>query len=89
MNTEKTTSLALKISVAASIAVIIAGLIVSFAFENECVLKIGILLLIVTPLVSIVAATVSLAIGKEWKWVCAAIVLVAVTVAGMLIEYCG
>lgn len=86
MNLEHTTAMTLKVGVVAGLALIIAGLCMSFLGHGDGVLYAGMLLLIVSPFLGIIASAACLAIQRDWYWASVATVLLVITTIGMLLN---
>ena len=86
MNAERNTSVTLRVSVYVGIAAVIIGLIVYMLDMGDLFLKIGLLTVIVSPFIGVIVTTVSLYLEKDMRWVCVALILIAISVIGILIK---
>ena len=89
MNLYDNTAAALRAGTIAGITIIAVGLLLS-AFDNEHtenVLWFGILVLIASPLFGLLISAVTLVTERDWKWVSASAVLLAVITAGIVAAY--
>ncbi len=87
MNTERNTSLALKYSLMISVAVVIIGLIVHLMDMGSDILRTGIFMVIISPLIGVAVTTLSLYIEKDLKWMAVALILIAMSAVGILVKY--
>ncbi len=87
MNTERNTSLALKYSLMISVAVVIIGLIVHLMDMGGDILRTGIFMVIISPLIGVAVTTLSLYIEKDLKWMAVALILIAMSAVGILVKY--
>ena len=87
MSAERNTSLTLKYSLVIGMAVVIAGLVVYLMDMGDEILWTGLLFVIISPLIGVAITTVSLWIEKDYKWMYVALVLIAISVVGILVEY--
>ena len=78
--------LTLRISVAIGITATLAGIISYLAGFGTDVLWIGILVVVVSPLLAVAAATVSLIAEKDRKWTAVALTLICVSAIGIAIS---
>ena len=85
MMMNKVVSSALKYSVYVSMAVITVGLIAHFADMGDNILWSGVLLLIVSPIIGMLTATICLVAEKDTKWICVALILIAISVVNILL----
>lgn len=86
MNAEKNTSVTLRISVYVGIAAVVIGLIIYMLDMGDLFLKIGLFTVIVSPFIGVIVTTVSLYLEKDMKWVCVALILIAISMVGVLIK---
>ena len=86
MNAERNTSITLRISVYIGIAAVVIGLIIYMLDMGDLFLKIGLFTVIVSPFIGVIVTTVSLYIEKDMKWVCVALILIAISIVGVLIK---
>ena len=86
MNAERNTSVTLRISVYIGIAAVVIGLAVYMLDMGDLFLKIGLFTVIVSPFIGVIVTTVSLYLEKDMKWVCVALILIAISVVGVLIK---
>ena len=86
MNTERNTSVTLRASVYIGIAAVVIGLIVYMLDMGDLFLKIGLFTVIVSPFIGVIVTTVSLYLEKDMKWVCVALILIAISVIGVLVK---
>lgn len=77
----------LRTGICIGMAIIIAGLVMSFMDMGDTVLYIGILILIVSPLLGVVVSFIALLKERDLKWAGAAAILLIVTAIGILISY--
>ena len=87
MNTERNTSLTLKYSLMISVAVVIIGLIVHLMDMGSYILRTGIFMVIISPLIGVAVTTLSLYIEKDLKWMAVALILIAMSAVGILVKY--
>lgn len=87
MNTERNTSLTLKYSLMISVAVVIIGLIVHLMDMGEDILRTGLFMVIISPLIGVAVTTLSLYIEKDLKWMAVALILIAMSAVGILVKY--
>jgi len=87
VSTEHNTSMTLRYSVYISMAVVLVGLILFLMDAGDTVLKTGLLLVIISPLIGVVVTTISLYIEKDLKWMYVALILIAISVIGILVKY--
>ena len=86
MSTERNTAVALRYSVIIGIITIAIGIAIDMFGHGTDILWAGLFLLIISPLIGVIATTVSLIIEKDTKWVAVAIALIAISVIGMLLK---
>jgi len=86
VNAERNTSITLRISVYIGIAAVVIGLIIYMLDMGDLFLKIGLFTVIVSPFIGVIVTTVSLYIEKDMKWVCVALILIAISIVGVLIK---
>lgn len=87
MITEKATSKALMASVLIGFALIVVGELVKIAGNGDSMLWFGILFLIISPLIAVIAAMLSFILGKEWDWAIVTISLVIISIIGIILAY--
>ena len=87
MNTERNTSLTLKYSLMISVAVVIIGLIIHLMDMGSDILRTGIFMVIISPLIGVAVTTLSLYIEKDLKWMAVALILIAMSAVGILVKY--
>ena len=87
MNTERNTSLTLKYSLMISVAVVIIGLIVHLMDMGSDILRTGIFMVIISPLIGVAVTTLSLYIEKDLKWMAVALILITMSAVGILVKY--
>ena len=87
MNTEHNTAVTLKYSVITSVIVVIIGLIIYLMDMGDGILKAGIFMVIISPLIGVAVTTVSLYLEKDLKWMAVALILIAMSVVGILVKY--
>ena len=87
MNTERNTSLTLKYSLMISVAVVIIGLIAHLMDMGGDILRTGIFMVIISPLIGVAVTTLSLYIEKDLKWMAVALILIAMSAVGILVKY--
>ena len=86
MNTERNTSVTLRVSVYIGIAAVVIGLTVYMLDMGDLFLKIGLFTVIISPFIGVIVTTVSLYLEKDMKWVCVALILIAISVIGMFVK---
>jgi len=86
VNAEHNTSMTLKISVYIGIAAVVVGLIIYLLDMGDAFLKAGLFIVIVSPFIGVIVTTVSLYLEKDMKWVCVALILIAISVIGMIVK---
>ena len=86
MNAERNTSITLRISVFIGIIAVVIGLIVHFLDMGDTFLRIGLLIVIVSPFIGVIVTTVSLYLEKDMRWVYVALILIAISVIGMFVK---
>ena len=86
MNLNKTTALALRAGILLGMAVIAIGLAVEMTGGGDGILYWGILILIASPFVGVLASFAALVSEKDWKWAAVALVLIAITTTGVLLS---
>lgn len=84
MNLNKSTAFALETCILLGIVITAAGLLIAETSVGDIVLKIGIFVLICSPVVSIAASYLVLLEKKDWRWLKVATVLIAVLAAGVV-----
>ena len=87
MNTEHNTSLALKYSLMVSVAVVIVGLAAYLLGMGEDVLRTGLFMVIISPLIGVAVTTLSLYIEKDLRWMAVALILITMSAVGILVKY--
>ena len=86
MNTERNTSVTLRISIYVGIAAVVIGLMIYMLDMGDLFLKIGLFTVIVSPFIGVIVTTVSLYLEKDLKWVCVALILIMISVIGVLMK---
>ena len=86
MNTERNTSVTLRISIYVGIAAVVIGLMIYMLDMGDLFLKIGLFTVIVSPFIGVIVTTVSLYLEKDLKWVCVALILIVISVIGVLMK---
>lgn len=89
MNLYDSTASALRYGVTLGIVIMALGVVMD-GFDisySDDVLWFGTLVLILSPLFGVIVSTICLALEKDWKWVSVASVLLAVTIAGMIVSW--
>ena len=86
MNTERNTSVTLRVSVYVGIATVVIGLIIYMLDMGDLFLKIGLFTVIVSPFFGVIVTTISLYLEKDMKWVYVALILIAISIVGVLIK---
>ncbi|MDR2846033.1 MAG: hypothetical protein LBV63_01995 [Candidatus Methanoplasma sp.] len=84
MNDRRLTSITLKICIAVGISVTMIGLLASDTDTGTDILWLGILVLICSPFIGVLATFVALAIEKD-PWVKAGAALIVIVLAGLFI----
>ena len=87
MNTEHNTSLALKYSLMVSVAVVIVGLAAYLLDMGEDILRTGLFMVIISPLIGVAVTTLSLYIEKDLRWMAVALILITMSAVGILVKY--
>ena len=87
MNLNRTTALALRIGIYVGMFMILIGLVMECLGMGEDVLYWGVLTLIASPFIGIVASLIALITEKDWPWVAVALVLIAITATGLLLSF--
>ncbi len=87
MNTEHNTSLALKYSLMISVAVVIVGLAAYLLDMGEDILRTGLFMVIISPLIGVAVTTLSLYIEKDMRWMAVALILITMSAVGILVKY--
>lgn len=87
MSLNDETSWVLKWGTVVGLAIMAAGLVLSFAGFSEDIMAAGILVLIFTPAAGVVVTTKCLVQEKDWKWVKVAILLIIILAAGCVLSY--
>ncbi len=87
MNTEHNTSLALKYSLMVSVAVVIVGLAAYLLDMGEDILRTGLFMVIISPLIGVAVTTLSLYIEKDMRWMAVALILITMSAVGILVKY--
>ena len=82
----KSTALTLRVGVVAGMILLVAGLVLDAVDGSEWLLYLGILVLIVSPFLGVVASFAVLFVEKDWKWAGIAAVLFVVTAIGIVIS---
>ena len=85
MNVNTLTSTVLKIGLIAGLLITVAGLLLQDHF-GDTILWIGLLIMICSPLIGIIATFVMLIKEKDWKWVKIAMILIIVIVIGLILS---
>ena len=85
MNINKAVSSTLKYTVYVGVAVIALGLILFLTDNGDSVLWTGLLILIVSPLLGAIVATIGLIKEKDMKWIAVALILIAISVANVIL----
>lgn len=86
MNLETNTAKAMRYSVWVGMIVMVAGLLLYLICSEVTLLKTGVLLLILSPVVGILVTTTSLILVNDRRWTAVALMLLLTTIIGILIE---
>lgn len=86
MKTEIATSKVLRYSMIVSITIIVIGIILNALNIDSVTLYVGVLLLVLTPIFSVITTTVFLAKEKDWKWFRMAVLLIVISAAGIALS---
>ena len=87
MNLNKITALALRIGILVGMAAIAVGLVCEMTGMGEDVLYWGILILIASPFIGVLASFAALVHERDWHWATVALVLIAITGTGVLLSF--
>lgn len=79
MSLHEATSKTLWIGVVLGIATIAVGLIVDLLGYGEGILWLGLLILIISPILGVIASAISLLKDKDYAWAAAALILIVMT----------
>ncbi len=85
MGLHEATSKTLWISVVLGIATIAVGLIVDLLGYGEGILWLGVLILILSPILGVVASAISLLKDRDYAWAVAALILIAMTAVSIIL----
>lgn len=88
MNVYDSTASILRYGVTLGIIIMAVGLVLNcfdLSYADDT-LWFGTLILILSPLFGVIVSTVCLMLEKDWKWVTVASILLAVTIAGMIVS---
>ena len=86
MNLNKTTALALRVGILTGMVIIAIGLAVDMMGFGEDVIYWGILILIASPFIGVLASFASLISEKDWRWAGVALVLIIITTTGVFLS---
>lgn len=86
MNLEKSTAFTLRAGIVVGTVLMVAGLCMSMYGAGDSVLYAGVLVLILSPFLGVLASFASLLIQKDYFWAGVATVLIVITTIGMLIH---
>ena len=86
MTVEHNTSVTLKYSVMASVIIVTIGLVAYMLDMGDDILRVGIFMVIISPLIGVGVTTVSLYIEKDLKWMAVAMILIAMSIVGILLK---
>ena len=86
MNTEHNTALTLKYSVITSVIIVVIGLATYLMDMGDGILKVGIFMVIISPLIGVVVTTISLYLEKDLKWMAVALILIAMSAIGIFVK---
>jgi uncharacterized membrane protein len=78
---------ALRYCLFAGIALIAAGLVLSEHEYGDSIMWIGLLILIASPFVGIIASFSGLVLEKDNRWAMVALILIAVILIGLVISF--
>ncbi len=85
MNLNKTTALTLRIGVVIGLILITAGLFLSMTDNGDVLLYFGILILIASPFLGVIASLVCLLKEKDTFWAMVAVILLVITATGAIL----
>ena len=85
MNINKATSYALRYMIYVGISTMVVGLAFYITDNGDHILWAGLLILILSPLMGVIVTTVGLIREKDVKWIAVALILVAISVANILL----
>ena len=85
MNLNRSTALMLRVGIVVGMILIVVGLCLDMTGGGGTLLFCGMLVLILSPFLSIIVSLAALISERDWHWVAVAVVLLAITIVGILI----
>lgn len=86
MNLEKRTAFTLRAGIVVGTLLMVAGLFMSMTGGNDSLLYWGVLVLVMSPFLGVLATFASLVIERDWYWVAIAGILIVITTVGMMLH---
>lgn len=80
------TALTLRVGVVIGMVLMLAGLCLYLSDGTDTLIYIGLLVMIVSPFLGVIASFVVLILEKDWRWASVAAVLFIVTAIGILVS---
>lgn len=82
----RSTATTLRVGIVIGMILMLAGLCLYFMDGTDTLIYIGLLILIVSPFLGVIASFVVLIIERDWRWAAVAAVLFVVTAIGIVIS---
>lgn len=82
----RSTATILRVGIVIGMILMLAGLCLYFMDGTDTLIYIGLLVLIVSPFLGVIASFVVLVIERDWRWAAVAAVLFVVTAIGIVIS---
>lgn len=82
----RSTATTLRVGIVIGMILMLAGLCLYFMDGTDALIYIGLLVLIVSPFLGVIASFVVLVIERDWRWAAVAAVLFVVTAIGIVIS---
>ena len=82
----RSTATTLRVGIVIGMVLMLAGLCLYFMDGTDTLIYIGLLVLIVSPFLGVIASFVVLVIERDWRWAAVATILFVVTAIGIVIS---
>lgn len=82
----RSTATTLRVGIVIGMVLMLAGLCLYFMDGTDTLIYIGLLVLIVSPFLGVIASFVVLVIERDWRWAAVAAILFVVTAIGIAIS---
>lgn len=82
----RSTATTLRVGIVIGMILMLVGLCLYFMDGTDTLIYIGLLVLIVSPFLGVIASFVVLVIERDWRWAAVAAVLFVVTAIGIVIS---